>query len=259
MSGGKGKLYAIILAAGYATRLYPLTLNQPKVLLKIGKGTIIDHIVDEIDTIGDITHTVVISNDKFYDNFSMWKAERAAHKGKSNSELVILNDGTNTEETRLGAIGDIVFAINTLNIHDDIMVIAGDNFFTYDLASVYDFYMREKTDIVLVKKFADKSALKSMGVAIVAQDGQVLEFEEKPQNPGSDLGVFATYIYRKDTLPLFHQYVADGNPKDAPGNFPAWLCKRRRILAYAFDGECYDVGTPQAYKELSERYKKEDC
>ena len=250
-------MVAIVLAAGYATRLYPLTVNVPKALLKIGQMTILDHIIQKINEIDAIKHTVIISNDKFYKNFTEWETQyKDGYRRKTGGDaaLMVINDGTNSEQTRLGAIGDISFTINELSIDDEVIIIAGDNFFTYRLIDLYNFYKTVDADCIVVKRHPDRNALKSLGVAVIAPDSSVVDFEEKPQNPKSDLAVYATYIYKRETLPLFGEYLAAGNPKDAPGNFPAWLCKRKRMFAYAFDGDCYDIGTPEAYRDILEKY-----
>ena len=245
-------MVALILAAGYATRLYPLTLNTPKPLLKIGGKTILDFICDEIDTIQEITKTIIISNDKFYQHFLLWKESRSF-----NVELVVLNDGSTAEENRLGAIGDIVFAIQKEDIEEECLIVAGDNFFTYKLLDFYNFYRNNEADCIVVKRMEDRNALRHVGVAIVDENSKVVEFEEKPQNPRSDLAVYASYIYRSETIALFDKYIQEGNKLDAPGHFAAWLCKRETVLAYRFDGECYDVGTPEAYTQVCELYGNE--
>ncbi|MDR3121809.1 MAG: nucleotidyltransferase family protein [Clostridiales bacterium] len=247
-------MVAIILAAGYATRLYPLTENRPKALLPIGGKPILDYIIEQIRTIPAVERTVVVSNDKFHGHFESWANEKEDARADARRRLIVLNDGTRSEETRLGAIGDMDFAISEAGIDEDILVIAGDNFFTYRLIDLYDFYRRADADCVVVKKIEDREALKSLGVAIVDSEGRVVEFEEKPQNPRSDLAVFATYLYRRETLPLIREYLRQGNKPDAPGNFPAWLCRRQRVAAYPFSGECYDVGTPEAYAALCAAY-----
>ncbi|MCL2059899.1 MAG: sugar phosphate nucleotidyltransferase [Oscillospiraceae bacterium] len=278
-------MVTIVLAAGYATRLYPITLETPKALLKIGNKTMLDHIMDKIDELGNVAQTVIVSNDKFYNSFVQWKdgregtgrtgvgvgtgvGEGAGRTGEGvgtgvgagvgadgrGAGITVLNDGTVSEQTRLGAIGDIRFAIEALSIDDEVMVVAGDNFFTFRLTDFYDFYRRADADCVVVKKIADREALKGLGVAVIGPGNQVLDFEEKPAAPKSDYAVYASYLYKKETLPLFSAYLDAGNPKDAPGNFPAWLCKRKRVAAYAFDGECYDVGTPEAYRDICAMY-----
>ena len=254
-------MVAIVLAAGYATRLYPITLNAPKALLDIGDRTMLDYIIDKINRLEDLSRIVIISNAKFYKHFTDWKDKRFAKyvNGGLNrmTDLIILNDGTASEQTRLGAIGDIIFAIDTLSIDDDVVIIAGDNFFTFQLTDMYAYFKQVGVDCIAVKRISDRNALKNFGVAVMDADCRVIDFEEKPQNPKSDCAVFATYFYKRETLPLFSVYIDEGNPKDAPGNFPAWLCKKKHISAYVFDGDCYDVGTSEAYEHICKLYGKE--
>ncbi|MDR1960895.1 MAG: nucleotidyltransferase family protein [Gracilibacteraceae bacterium] len=242
-------MIAIILVAGYATRLYPLTLDRPKALLPIGGRPILDYICDEIDSVEDIHKTVLVSNDKFYASFLDWVETR-----RPRAELAVLNDGTRVEGARLGAIGDIRFALQKENIREDIAVIAGDNFFTYRLADFCRFYRERGADCLAVKKMPDREALKSMGVVISDAAGRVLELEEKPQNPRSDVAAYASYIYKEDTLPLFSEYLDNNGQPDAPGNFVAWLCARKPVWAWFIDGECYDVGTHASYDEVCRKY-----
>jgi len=242
---------AIILAAGYATRLYPLTLNTPKALLPINEKPIIDYIIDEINTISAVDEIYVVTNHKFVDCFTKW----ASHV-KSSQSIIVIDDGTTSEENRKGAIGDISFVIDEMKIDDALMVIAGDNFFTYSLKDYYNFYEEKGKDCVCVKVWEDKLALKQFGIALLDEAGKVLDIEEKPEHPKSNTVVFATYMYRKETVPLFKQYLAEGNKPDAPGNFPAWLYKKQDVYAYTFAGECYDIGTPQSYEEVCKEYGK---
>ena len=242
-------MIAIVLAAGYATRLGALTKDKPKALLDIGGGTILDHILVKIREVGAVTATVIVSNAKFHKQFIEWKEAAGA-------DVVVLNDGTDTEETRKGAIGDILFTIEELNIDEDILVIAGDNLFTFSLADYYDFFKREDADCVAVKKEPDISALRRFGVALVGPDNSVLDFEEKPPEPKSDLAVYAVYFYKRETVPMFRIYLDEDNQKDAPGYFPAWLSKKKRVAAYAFNGECVDIGTPDEYWRIKNQYAK---
>lgn len=241
---------AIILAAGYATRLYPLTLNQPKALLPIGGQPIIDSIVNQINTIDAVDEIYVVTNHKFASHFEQW-----AKEVKSNTPIVVLDDGTMTEETRMGAIGDIDFVIKQKKIDDDLLVIAGDNFFTYRLADYYAFFKSKNRDCVCVKKWEDAATLNQFGIALLDDDAKVLDIEEKPEKPKSNTVVFATYMYLRETVPLFAQYLKEGNKPDAPGYFPAWLYKRKDVYAYTFSGECYDVGTHESYKEVCALYQ----
>ena len=241
---------AIILAAGYATRLYPLTLNMPKALLPIGNKPIIDHIVAQMDTVEDLDEIYVVSNDKFAGHFEEW-----AKTAKSRVPIKVLNDGTTDDSNKRGAIGDIFFVIEEMKIDDDQMVIAGDNFFTYSLKDYVAFFREKDRDCVCAKVWEDESQLSQFGIALLDWNGMVLDIEEKPAKPKSNTVVFAAYLYKRETVPMFAEYLAAGNKPDAPGNFPAWLYKKKEVYGYTFQGECYDVGTPESYREVCEMYK----
>jgi len=241
---------AIILVAGYATRLYPLTLDTPKALLPIAGKPIIDYITDEINTIADVDEIYVVSNHKFAKNFADW-----ANSKNNLKNIEVLDDGTTSEESRRGAIGDIMFAIDQKNIDDDLLVVAGDNFFTYKLADYYDYFKKVNKDCVCVKEFNDKEMLKHFGVAVLDENKKVIDFQEKQENPKSNKVVYAVYIYKKETIPLFKEYIKQGNKPDAPGYFIQWLFKVKDLYAYEFTkGDCFDIGTHKAYNEIKERF-----
>ncbi len=241
---------ALILAAGYATRLYPLTLDKPKALLPIAGKAIIDYIVDQIETIAAIDELVVISNHKFFPHFSEWSKER-----KSRLDIKVLNDNTTDDSNKLGAIGDIQFAIDALGIDDDMLIMAGDNIFTFELNDYYKAYLDKDSDMILVKEMDSLDDLRRMANVETDSDGRVIGMEEKPQNPKTNLAAFASYIYKKDTVPMIKQYLDGGNNPDAPGFFPSWLHKVKSVYAYKFTGECYDIGTHDSYKEVNEIFE----
>ena len=242
---------AIILAAGYATRLYPLTINKPTALLTINEKPIINYIVEQINTIDVVDEIYVVTNHKFIDSFADWQNEI-----ESRAKITVLDDGTTSEQDRKGAIGDIAFVIQKMNINDELLVVAGDNFFTYPLKNYYDFYKQKDKDCVCVKVWNDEKTLRNFGIALLDQNNKVLDIEEKPENPKSNTVVFAMYLYQKDTIPLFEKYLSQGNNPDAPGNFPAWLYKQKEVYAYTFKGECYDIGTPESYQEVQALFQK---
>ena len=242
---------AIILAAGYATRLYPLTINKPKALLTINEKPIINYIVEQINTIDVVDEIYVVTNHKFIDSFANWQNEI-----ESRAKITVLDDGTTSEQDRKGAIGDIAFVIQKMNINDELLVVAGDNFFTYPLKNYYDFYKQKDKDCVCVKVWNDEKTLRNFGIALLDQNNKVLDIEEKPENPKSNTVVFAMYLYQKDMIPLFEKYLSQGNNPDAPGNFPAWLYKQKEVYAYTFKGECYDIGTPESYQEVQALFQK---
>lgn len=240
---------AIVLSAGYATRLYPLTLNTPKGLLPIGKKSILDFITDEIEKIDIIDEMFIISNHKFYENFYNWSKKR-----ETRLKLTVFDDNTTDDSNKLGAIGDIWYTIEKGKINDDLLIVAGDNFFTFDLRDYIDFYKKVGGDTILVKELDSIEDLRRFANAVLDENSRVTYMEEKPRNPKTNIGVYASYIYKKETLPLIGEYLRDGNNPDAPGFFPSWLYTKKPVYAYKFEGECYDIGTPQSYKEVCEKF-----
>jgi len=242
---------AIILTAGYATRMYPLTLNQPKALLPLGGKPVIDYIINQVNTLPDVNEIIVISNHKFYRHFEKW-----VEAVKSVIPISLLNDGSTNEDDRLGAIGDINFALKENNIDEDIIVIAGDNFMTYPLLEQYQFFKTKQSDTVCAQRLADRKMLSQFAVAILDKSNKVMSLIEKPVDPPSDVAIFATYFYKRDTLPLFDQYMEEGQNTDAPGYFVQWLHKKKDVYAYIMNGECHDIGTIEAYHTMQAKIKK---
>lgn len=240
---------AIVLSAGYATRLYPLTLNTPKGLLPIGKKSILDFITDEIETVDIIDEMFIISNHKFYENFSEWAKNR-----KTRLKITVFDDNTTDDSNKLGAIGDIYYTIKKGNINEDLLVVAGDNFFTFKMNDYIEFFKKVDSDTILTSEMKNIEDLRRMANVVLDDNGQVRFMEEKPQNPKSNVAAFASYIYKKETLPLIKKYLDEGNNPDAPGFFPSWLYEKKPVYAYKFVGECYDIGTPESYKEVCEKF-----
>lgn len=236
----------IILAAGYATRLYPLTLNKAKALLPVSGRPIIDYIVDEMETVEDLDQIIVVSNHRFAAQFTEWAGRRPA----GHLEITILDDGTTSEADKLGAIGDILFCIRKMAIDDDLLIIAGDNLFTYRLRDAWVYFRQFGEDMILATRMPPEEDLRRFAVASIDESGHVTALEEKPAFPKSDLAVFATYFYRRDTVPMIKLYLDEGNKSDAPGHFPAWLFKRKPLRLYQFNGLCIDIGTPEAYADV---------
>lgn len=237
---------AIILAAGYATRLYPLTLNTPKALLPIAGKPILNYITDEILTIDEIDEIIIISNHRFYKNFVNWK-----NTFDTTVEITILDDNTTDDFNKLGAIGDISFAIDTLGINDDLLIMAGDSIFSFPLLQFYNEFKYRDKDLLLTQHIESEEDLKRMANVILDNDGKVKDMVEKPSVPVSNLVSYAAYIYKKDTVPMFKEYLASGNNPDAPGFFPSWLHKIKPIYTYTFDGTFFDIGTPESYEEAN--------
>jgi glucose-1-phosphate thymidylyltransferase len=238
---------AIILGAGYATRLYPLTKSMPKALLKIKGETILNHILKKVEEIKQINEIIIVTNQKFYKDFLAWKKQ---YKGKL--PVDIINDLTTSNENRLGAIADIELTIKTKKINEDALIVASDNYFDFDLVEIYNHYRKQNADLI-IGSIASKEILeqRKYGVAQLNKDNKVISFEEKPTNPKSNIIVHALYLYKKETIPLFKQYLDEGNPKDAPGNFITWLHKKKPLYCYKAQGTCYDIGTIDIYNELN--------
>lgn len=236
----------IILSAGYATRLYPLTLDQPKSLLPIGGKPIINYIVEAVNLLPDVTDIYVVTNDKFYNHLYKW-----SKSVKSRLPVSVLNDMTTDDSNKRGGVGDIAFTIESFGIDDELFVIAGDNFFTFDLPSYYSFYKSKGVDCVCAKELNDINMLRQFAVAAADENGFLTELVEKPREPKSNLAVYASYFYTRETAALFDVYLKEGNNPDAPGYFPEWLYRRKPVAVYKMDGECYDIGTPQMYDEVN--------
>ena len=236
---------ALILAAGYATRLYPLNQKIHKALLPLGRETIIGHIAGLVDGLPDCSEIFVVSNHRFIGDFRDWLSR---YRGRI--PVTLLDDGTTDVAGSLGAIGDICFTIREKQIDEDLLVIAGDTYFDFSLARFVDTCRAGGQDGVCVKKMEDRSLLTQMGVVLLGEDHTIVHIEEKPAVPRSDLAMYAIYYYTRETVKLFSVYRAQNNPMDAPGNFIVWLYTRKPITTYAIEGACHDVGTVEAYTKL---------
>lgn len=244
-------MQCILLAAGYATRLYPLTENMPKALLKLGDKTILDMVVDKISEVDDVENIYIVTNEKFHTHFEDWAKTYSGDKG-----IKVLNDHTTNNDNRLGAIGDLKYVIDSEKIDDEILVMASDNIFDFSLNDFVDVYRQKNTDMICAHTIENKNELHSMGVVELDGDNKVTGFEEKPENPKSDLGVPPFYLYRKATLPLVDKYLAEGNNPDAPGHFVPWLIKQTDVYAFVFDATRIDIGTPESYHEACMLHKE---
>ncbi len=241
----------ILLCAGYATRLFPLTQNFPKALLEVGGRAILDYTLDEVNSINEIDHIYLVTNAKYTPHFEEWA------KSKNNIKpITVFNDGTTNNDDRLGAIGDMQFTIEKAGIDDDILVLATDNLFTFKLKDFVEFYKTKNAPSVCVREEDDINLLKRVGVAKLDEDMRIVDFVEKPAEPQSKYAVYAEYIYPKNVLPMIKTYLEEGNSCDAPGNLVAYMYKRLPTYAYAFNGVCYDVGTHEALAQVNEIYKQ---
>ena len=237
---------SIILAAGYATRMYPLTLNYPKPLLEVGGKKIIDWLIEDLEKAG-VERTVVVSNHKFISQFQAWA------EGRENT--IVLDDGSEDNDHRLGAVKDIEFAIEEANIDDDIVVLAGDNVLNFSLSSFIEYGREKKTSCIMRHEEKDKNKLRKTGVIEIDEDELVLNMEEKPKEPKSNWAVPPFYYYTKEDKDLIKEGIASGCGTDAPGSFVSWLVKTRPVHAYRMIGERFDVGSIEGYEKIKKEYK----
>ena len=238
----------LILAAGYATRLYPLTENFPKPLLKVQDKTILDWLIDDIDSIGLVDEYVVISNHKFADCFRTWSTEKT-------QKITIVDDGTSTNETRLGAVRDIQFAIDALALDDDMLVIAGDNLLDFSLTK-FIVYAREKGTSCIMRYYEPRiQRLQKSGVAEVDEMDKILHLSEKPAEPKSNWACPPFYYYTKVDARLVQKGIDSGCGVDAPGSYIAWLCTQTEVHAMEMPGKRYDIGNLESYESVQKEYK----
>lgn len=237
----------LILAAGYATRLYPLTENFPKPLLKVGDKTILDWLVDDIDTIGLVDEYVVISNHKFAHHFQTWADSKI-------QRITVVDDGTSTNETRLGAVKDIQYAIDALDIHDDMLVIAGDNVLDFSLTKFISYAQEKKTSCIMRYYEPVEKKLSKSGVVEITETDMVLRMEEKPAEPKSHWCCPPFYFYTKADAKLIPAGIEAGCGTDAPGSYIAWLCTQTNIHAMEMPGKRYDIGNLESYEQVQKDY-----
>ena len=238
----------LILAAGYATRLYPLTENFPKPLLDVKGKTILDWLVDDIDTLGAIDEYVVISNHKYAHHFEAWA------KGKE-QRITVVDDGTSTNETRLGAVKDIQYAIDLLQLSDDMLVIAGDNVLDFSLTK-FICYAREKGTSCIMRYYEpDFNRLLKCGVVTVDEDDMILDMTEKSPTPATHWCCPPFYYYTKEDARLVPAGIEAGCGTDAPGSYIAWLCKQTAVYAMEMPGARYDIGNLESYETVQKTYR----
>lgn len=250
----------IVLAAGYATRLYPLTENFPKPLLEIGNNTILGRLLDDIDTIPEVTEHIIVTNGKFAGIFEEWAARRTrpadrhARPDRASLPVKVLSDNTFTNETRLGAVRDLILAIDTYLLDEDLLVVAADNILDFSFRGFVEAFKEKGTSMIMCHHEPEIYKLQRTGVIEVDSDFRVLQMQEKPKVPVSHWAVPPFYLYRKEDLGLIRHALENGCGADAPGNLVHFLVERTTIHAWTMPAGRLDIGSLDTYEEAKLRY-----
>ncbi len=244
----------IILAAGYATRLYPLTLNQPKPLLPVAGKPMIEHVLDNLAPIPGIDGSYVVTNAKFAGHFRNWAADYRSKQPKLN--ITVCDDHSTDDTNKLGAIGDINFVLETQKVDDDLMVVAGDNLFSEKLDDYGKVCRERNAPVLALYDVGNLEEIKKYNSISVDAEGRITFFEEKPKQPASTLTGIALYFYPRHTVPLIKQYIAEGNNPDQPGRLVQWLYPRTAFYTWRVPGLWFDIGSKESLEEANQVFGK---
>lgn len=241
---------AIILAAGYATRLYPLTENKAKPLLEVQGKPIIDYIVEKIEHCAEIDEIYVVTNEKFYNDFCNWQKMR-----KSKRRIHIISDKTAENGTRLGAIGDIDYVISTQRVFDDFLVIAGDNVFSFQLTEFIQFYKKYETTVLALYDTKDKKKITGRLGCVELEKNRIMKFEEKPEQPKTTLAATACYLFPQEDLHFIREALEEKH-FDRPGDLVKFIAEKKPVYGFQFSGYWFDVGTHDEYALVNSKKTK---
>lgn len=239
----------IILAAGYATRLYPLTLTRPKPLLEVAGKAMIDYVLDNLAGIEGIDCAYVVTNAKFAAQFRDWAGAR--QRSGSKPPLAVIDDGSTDDSNKLGAIGDMHFVLERERVDDDLVVVAGDNLFSQPLDDFGRYCRQKQAPVLAVYDVGNLEEIRKYNAITIDGDRRITFFEEKPQHPTSTVTGIALYYYPRNVLPLIRRYVAEGNNPDQPGRLVQWLYPRIPFYTWAVPGVWYDIGSKETLEEAN--------
>jgi glucose-1-phosphate thymidylyltransferase len=237
----------IILAAGYATRLYPLTLTTPKPLLLVAGKPMIDHVLECLAPVGGIERIYVVTNAKFAEHFERWSAGHPP----GHLPIVVVNDGTTDDQNKLGAIGDVHFALTRHALDDDLLIVAGDNLFSRTLEGFGQLSRAQNAPVLAVYDVGNLEEIRKYNAISTDTEGRITFFEEKPREPKSTVTGIALYYYPRSVLPLIKQYVSEGNNPDQPGRLVQWLYPRMPFFTWRVPGVWYDIGSKETLEEAN--------
>lgn len=238
----------VVLAAGYATRLHPLTLTQPKPLLPVAGKPMVEYVLDNLTPIPGIDEIFIVTNARFATHFNRWSE---GYRKKPGAKITIVNDGSTDDTNKLGAIGDLLFVLKSQSVDDDIVVVAGDNLFSTSLEDFGSFCRQKQAPVIAVYDTGSLEAVKKYSSIGLDSSGKLVEFLEKPANPSSTLTGIALYFYPRSALPLIRQYAAEGNNPDQPGRLIQWMHTRTPVYSWPVPGIWYDIGSKETLQEAN--------
>lgn len=244
---------ALLLAAGYATRLHPLTRDRPKPLLDVAGKPLLSHILERVRALPDVSEVVIVGNHKFHDALRAWADQERKRGGPA---LHVLDDGSASEDDKLGANGDIAFALERMDLGDeDLLVVAGDNLLGFDLRPLHAAFLRRRLPQLAVRELLIPEGPSPYNEVTLDENRRVVGFREKPADPQSPWVAIALYFYPPEIVGWLRRYLAEGGNPDAPGHFAAWLVQHTEVVAEPFEGEWYDIGSPEALADARARFR----
>lgn len=241
---------ALILAAGYGARLYPLTQSMPKSLLDVNGKPMMEYVLERIKAVPNINEFYVVGNEKFNTKFKEWKEKQGAHE-----PIKLLNDGTTDNKNKLGAIRDIELVLSNEKIDSDILIVASDNLFDFDLEKFYEFFKRKKSFCIGLFRIDDPILVRRYSNVTLDKEKRIIDFVEKPTKALSNLVAICLYIFPKERLHMVRSYLEEGNNPDAPGYFMQWLIAKEKVYGYEFSGKWLDIGDINSYNKAKEEFK----
>ena len=247
-------MQVLILAAGYATRLYPLTLDKPKPLLPVAGKPMLEHIIDHLATVKDLGEMFIVTNQKFVSHFTEWSEKY--RKEKTAFNFKIINDGSTSDADKLGAIGDIHLVITQQNVKGDLVVVAGDNLFDSSLAPFVEFARSGNSPVLAVYDVGDLEQIKKYNSITLDEKGIITFFEEKPKNPTSTLTGIALYYFPAAVVEMIKTYIAEGNNPDQPGRLIQWLYPRVPVRTWTVPGRWFDIGSKETLEEADQIFRQ---
>ena len=245
----------VIIAAGYATRMYPITLNTPKPLLPIGDSTILSLLMEKVSSIIGISECIIVSNHKFINDFKDW---RDNNKRNWLCSVKIMDDGTENNDERLGAVRDLLLVIEKYSINEDILVLAADNLIEFSLVEFVNYAQEKNVSCIMYHEEKSIEKLQRTGVIIIDNNKKVLDFQEKPLIPNSHFAVPPFYYIVSSDIPLIKECIENSNEYDALGNLAQYIYKHSILYAWSMNGRRIDIGDLKTYKKISKDYNQID-